>query len=83
MTNGRPNTPATVPPDPIDELYGKNDQRRNTLLARGVRVDVTELLLGVIVEELGDEARLKYAERLAGVLDQIEEQQSRMALLRP
>lgn len=75
---------ATVPPEPsIDELTASNDARRAALMQKGINVTVAELALQIIIEELGDDVRLKFAERLAGVLDEIEAHHRRMSLLQP
>lgn len=80
MSN-KPHPPTAEPSDPITELLADNDRRRQALRRQGVDVQVVEMLLGVILEELGDEARNRYAERLAAVLDTIEAQNARMRLL--
>jgi hypothetical protein len=78
----RPATKIEAPPT-IDELNESNDARRAQLMRQGINVTTAELALAVIIEELGDDARLRYAERLAGVLDEIEAHQRRAALLQP
>lgn len=75
---------ASVQPElSIDELNDSNDARRGALMQKGINVTTAELALQIIIEELGDEARLKFAERLAGVLDEIEAHHRRMSLLQP